>query len=98
MWPETKGIQYHMQYMFILQLLDKEGLHHWESFALAAPNNNENEQPDNTWEAFEGSSRQTTSFRSYREYNLNSFYQQEMSPLLICNTRLTVLLDKCNYN
>ena len=42
----AKGVPDHNQYMFILQILGKECLHHWESFPLAAPHNNEKEQPE----------------------------------------------------
>ena len=44
MWLETKGVQYCLQYMFILQLLGIEGLCQWESFPLAAPSANDKEQ------------------------------------------------------
>ena len=45
MWLETKDVWDHKQYMFSLQLLGKEGYCQWESFPLAAPNNNDKEQP-----------------------------------------------------
>ena len=49
-------------------------------------------------EAFEGSFRQTISFRSYREQTLNAIHQQEKKSIADLHTRLTVLLKKCNYN
>ena len=39
MWQETKIVPNHKQYMFILQLLGKDGLCHWESLLLATPHN-----------------------------------------------------------
>ena len=36
MWSEAKGLPDHKHYIVILHLLSKEGLHHWESFPLAA--------------------------------------------------------------
>ena len=43
MWLETKGVPDHKQYMFILQLVGEEGLHHWQSFPLAVLNNDDME-------------------------------------------------------
>ena len=65
-WLETKDVPDHKQYMFIPQLLGKEDMCCWESLALTTPNNNYKEQSDHIWGAFEGSFRQTTSFRSCR--------------------------------
>ena len=56
-WLETKGVPDHKQYMFILQLLGKEGLH-TGNLPLAAPSNIDKKQPDCVWEAFVGSFRQ----------------------------------------
>ena len=61
MWLETKGVSDNNHYIFILQLLGKEGLHH-----LEYPNNNDKERADYVWETFKGSFRQTSSFGSYR--------------------------------
>ena len=55
MWLETKGFPDHKQCILILQSLGEGCLHSWESFPLAAPNNNYKGQPDHIWEAFEGS-------------------------------------------
>ena len=83
MWLETKVVPDHKQYTFILQLLSKEGPWSLESFLLAAPKNNDKEQPDQIWEAFEGFFRQTTNFRCYREQILNNFYQQDNESIWI---------------
>ena len=64
MWLGMKVIPDHKQYMFIPQVLGKEGFHHQESFSLTSPNIKEKEQPDHVWEAFEDSFQQTSSFRS----------------------------------
>ena len=49
-------------------------------------------------EGLKGSFRQTTCFRSYREQTLSNFHQQENESTTDLHTRVTVLLDKCNYN
>ena len=56
------------------------------------------EQPDIIWDAFEGSLRQTTSFKSYTEQTLTNLHQQENESNVDLHTTLAVLLDKCNYN
>ena len=60
MWLETKGVPDHKECMFILilQLLDKEGPCHQESFPLINPNKSDKVQPDHVKEAFKGSFRQ----------------------------------------
>ena len=57
MWLKTKSIPDHKQNMFMLQLLGKECLSHWESFHLSTPNNDDKEQPECIWETFKGSFR-----------------------------------------
>ena len=64
---KTKDVPHYKLYLFILHLLGKEDLHCWESFPLAGANNNDKEQPDHVWQAFEGTFRQTFRFRSYSE-------------------------------
>ena len=95
---EIKVVPDEKQYMFILQLLGKEDLCFWEYFPLDAPSNNEKEQPDCIWEAFEDSFKQTTTFMSYREQNLYNLLQQENESIVDLLTRLSALLEKCNYN
>ena len=97
MWLETKGIPDHKQYMFMLQL-GNEGLCHWEYCPLAAPSISENGKCECIRKTLEGSFRHTMNFRSYREYTLNNFHLQESGSIADLHKRLTVLLDKCNYN
>ena len=73
MWLETDGVPDLRQYILILQLLGKEGLCYWESFPLATPNNNDKIKTDHIWEAFMGSFKNITSFRSHREQTTNDF-------------------------
>ena len=82
MWLEHKGVPDHKQYILILQLQGKEGLCQWKSFLLATNKNNK-EQPDQLWEAFEGSFRHVTSFRSYRKILSTTFTSRRNSSMLI---------------
>ena len=70
----------------------------WKSFPLATPNSNDKEQPDHVLETSEGLFGQSSSFRRYRKQTLNDFQQQENELIADLHTRLTVLLEKCNYN
>ena len=76
-----KGVQDQKQCMFILQSLGKDCLCYWESFSLSAANSNDKEYQDHVWEAFEGSFRQTSSFRNYREETI--FTSREMIQYVI---------------
>ena len=60
-WLETSVIPDNKQYSFILQLLAKEGLCHWESPPLALSENNDKEDANMVHKVYEGSSWQTSS-------------------------------------
>ena len=70
MWLETKDVPDHKEYVFILKLLGKEGLQQWDFLYTAAPISNEKEWSDHVWEAFEGSFRQISSFKSYSKQSV----------------------------
>ena len=72
MWLETKGMADSKHYIFILQLLSKEGLGHCKSFCPTTANSNEKEQPNHVWETFESSFRQISSFRNCGQETLTN--------------------------
>ena len=97
----NKGHPRSQKYMFILQLLDKESLCPWESFLFAAPNNNEKNSlpmygkplkaPSGKLQASEDTSnRPLTASTSKKMVHRNG-------SIANLHTRVTVLLDKCNY-
>ena len=80
MWLKTKAVLGHKQCMHILQLLGKEGLHHWGSLCLITHNNNDKEQPDHKWEAFKAPTSKLQSAEATESTPRAAFFSRKMNP------------------
>ena len=97
MWLETKGVPDQKLYKFILQLLGKEGLHHWESFQPAAPNSNEKNSHTiyaKPWRLIQANCK----FQKLQGADLEWLPPTGKWVHCLSAHHLDCLLDKCNYN